>query len=332
MVLESGRPWYSFLINIYMMKNKMMQSMVPSSKYTLGERFIFNNTNLGNINTIIIGHNSLAASLGYSLGDYFGKRFKCTLSRNINTNSFIKNHLSEVNSYSLLKKSHIRYVSNDSENSDTETNSEIVNPDYQVAENWEKVQSSTADYFRFMNTMGQILEATNIESLSNRSKQLALESENSTFVSDEQTIINDRNTINRQSELISQAENSLAEKAQFSNRQQQQIYDNLQPSMTRLKDNRDEAVQERKTLEESLQQLLVNNTEGEETENERNLETTTEQTESSERKRKSDASEEEQAESSKKQITESEVQKSGSIVDDFADPSQEPADYTAGDD
>lgn len=235
-------------------------------------------------------------------------------------------------SYLLLKNHHVKYASTDSQNNNTEENSETVNPHHQGAENWEKIQSRTADYFAFLTLLGKMIQGTDIESLSTKSKELAEESENSKFYSDEETIINERNVINNQSELVSKAEDSLAKQTKNNlakhvphSYAHKQDYIHLQGSMINRKNKRDEALQERKKLEESWEKLLVNNTESEE-----NLKTTTEQTENSEAKRKLDLSE--QGESSKKQRTESEEKGPISLIDDFADLSQEPADYTGGDD
>jgi hypothetical protein len=327
-----------------------------------------NKLRLAYINNVAIGRKNFSASLGYRKGDYFGKKFNSILFRNTDLlmkNVLIKNTLSEINSDCV--KLQIRYASTDSQNDHSKTGSETTNPqeerietinsqeqtpetkdlDKDVAENWEKLQCSTANYFRYMNTMGQILQDTNIESLSTRSDQLAVASENDIYNSEQEIIINERNTINSQSELVAQAEYSLAQRAQISNATLQQHYNNLQGSMKRLKDDRDAAIQVRKKLEESLEQELEsdteNNTENEETEtgenlettieqaeNEKNLETITEQDKDSEGKRKLDVSQEEQVEPSKKQKTESQEPKS--LIDDFADLSQEPADYTGGDD
>lgn len=305
---------------------------------------------IANINTFTKDRKISGASVGYNLGDYFGKRFKSTLSRNINTNSLLNNieikaSLSEVNSDFIFKKSQIRYASTDSENSDTERVSESVNPDHKAADNWENIQDSTTECFRFMKTMGHILEDKSIESLSNRSEQLARESENlPPTTSQQEAIINERDTINAQSLLIFQAEYNLAERAQISDKWERKIYNNLQPSMRDRKDKRDKALEERLSLEQSWEQPLENNSQDQETEgnlesttqqvedSERNLESTTQQAEGSETKRKLDVSQEEQGESSKKQKTESQVEKSGSLIEDFADPSQEPADYFGGDD
>ena len=187
----------------------------------------------------------------------------------------------------------------------------------EAAENWEKIQVTTNEYFKFITNMAFIVNKPEVERLSTYSQDLAKEAENCPDGSDRDIIKNERDTISNQSNLISEAERALESGGRYN-----RVYQDLKPSMNRLRDSRNEALKEREEYEalwneeldyeeEQRQKELQQESKQKETESKQNLENQKDEGESSKGKRKLEVDPEEQGEYSKRRESESTMREQG---------------------
>lgn len=205
-----------------------------------------------------------------------------------------------INFRSVSFKTLVRYVSSSSGGKnpkDWEVGSETGNAYEEAANNWEKVQATTAEYFKFITIMANIASKPELEKLSTDSQDLAKQAEDCPAESDRGIIKNESDTILNQSSLLHEAERSLESSAN-------QIYRNLKPSMNRLRDLRDQALEERKKLEQLWNEEL-DYEEQQQAKQSLEQENQTEEGRLSEEKRKLEVYSEEQGESSKRRRPES---------------------------